>query len=376
MNKLFSLCLIIAFLCVSCDRDEDPVAVRGCMDDIAINYDPDITVPCNHCCKYSCDTEVTPLNLIYPSNFPTPDIPMWNLLTEEGVNLGRHLFYDPILSSDNTVSCASCHKQAYAFGDNTQYSFGVNQAIGERNTPVLINSAFQSEFDWDGKSNSLEDQAVRPLFNEVELHNNNWSEILNRIQSSELYPDLFCAAFGTSNIDSSHVLMAIAQFERTLISSNSRFDKWLKGEVQFTNEEIDGFDIYNTERGDCFHCHPIGLFTNNNFHNNGLDPSPFLDLGRYNVTQNPLDEGAFKSPSLRNIEFSAPYMHDGRFATLEEVIDHYDFGGHDSPTVDPLMKYIGVGLLLSPEEKENLKAFLLTLSDQSFMNNPNFSNPF
>ena len=348
MNKLFFY-LIIVLILIGCDK-ENPNAIS-------------LTIG-------------TSLNLIYPSNFPTPAMPPWNPLTEEGVNLGRHLFYDPILSSDNTVSCASCHKQEYSFGDNTPYSFGVNQAIGERNTPVIVNSAFQVEFDWDGKSNSLEDQAIRPIFNDIELHNNNWSEVLYRLQTSELYPDLFYAAFGTSNIDSSHVLMALSQFERTLISSNSRFDKWLNGEVAFTNAELNGFDIYNTERGDCFHCHPIGLFTNNTFHNNGLDPAPFLDLGRYNVTQNTLDEGAFKSPSLRNIEFSAPYMHDGRFSTLDEVIDHYDFGGHDSPTVDPLMKYIGIGLLLSPAEKEHLKAFLLTLSDQSFMNNPNFSNPF
>ena len=348
MNKVF-FCLIFVLIFIGCDK-ENPNARQ-----LSI---------------------VTPLNLAYPSNFPTPTIPPENPLTEEGVNVGRYLFYDPILSSDNTVSCASCHKQEYSFGDNTPYSFGVNQAIGERNTPVIVNSAFQLEFDWDGKSNSLEDQAVRPIFNDIELHNNNWSEVLYRLQTSELYPDLFYAAFGTSSIDSSHILMALSQFERTLISSNSRFDKWLNGEVAFTNAELNGFDIYNTERGDCFHCHPIGLLTNNLFHNNGLDPSPFLDLGRYNVTQNPLDEGAFKSPSLRNIEFSAPYMHDGRFSTLEEVIDHYNFGGHDSPTVDPLMKYIGIGLLLSPEEKENLKAFLLTLSDQSFMNNPNFSNPF
>ena len=315
------------------------------------------------------------VNISYPTSFPNPYNPLDNPITEEGVNLGRNLFYDPILSSDNTISCASCHKQEYGFGDNIQYSFGVNQSIGERNAPTIINMAFQSHFDWDGKSTSLEDQAERPIFNEIELHNNNWLEVVNRLQMSSIYPDLFCEAFGTEIIDSLQVLNAIAQFERTLISADSKFDQWLRGEVNFSDAEMDGFDIYATERGDCFHCHPVGLFRDNSFHNNGLD-TEFIDLGRYEVTGNPLDQGVFKSPTLRNIEYSAPYMHDGRFNTLDEIIEFYNFGGYDSPTVDPLMKYIGVGLLLSPEEKNNLKAFLLTLSDESFINNENFSNPF
>ena len=333
------------------------------------------------CDKYEpvCDCinvpDPTPIILSYPNNFPAPNIPEWNPLTEEGVNLGRHLFYDPILSSDNTVSCASCHKQEHSFGDNLSFSFGVNGAQSQRHSPTIVNAAFQEKFDWDGKSNSLEDQAVRPIFNEIELHNNNWLEVINRLKSSDLYLPLFCAAFGTEDIDSLHILMAISQFERTLNSYNSRFDQWFYNGGPYTLEEMDGFNIFATERGDCFHCHPIGLFTDNTFHNNGLD-SDFQDMGRYNITGNPLDKGLFKSPTLRNIEFSAPYMHDGRFNTLDEVIEHYNFGGHDSPTVDPLMKYVGVGLLLTEQEKSNLKAFLLSLSDQSFMNNSNLSNPF
>ena len=343
--------IIIAILITACDKYES----------ICLNC----TEPYNP----------TNLNLIYPASFPTPSIPEWNPLTEEGVNLGRHLFYDPILSSDNSVSCASCHKQEYAFGDNTPLSLGVNQAIGDRHALTIINAAFQTSFDWDGKSETLEEQAARPIFNEIELHNTNWSEVISRLEISAIYPDLFCNAFGLEEIDSLHILMALAQFQRTLVSANSRFDKWLNGEVLFTDSEIDGFNIYASERGDCFHCHPIGLFTDNTFHNNGLD-SDFLDQGRYNITGNPLDKGLFKSPTLRNIEFSAPYMHDGRFNTLDEVIEHYNFGGYDSPTVDPLMKYVGVGLSLTEQEKENLKAFLLTLSDESFMNNPDFANPF
>ena len=333
------------------------------------------------CNKYEpfCDcidfSTPTPISLIYPSNFPTPNIPESNPLTEEAVNLGRHLFYDPILSSDNTVSCASCHKQEYAFSDNIPFSSGVNGAQGMRHSQTLINVAFQETFDWDGKSNSLEEQAVRPIFNEIELHNNNWSEVINRLKMSELYSSLFCDAFGTEDMDSLHILMALSQFQRTLISYNSKFDNWFFNGGPYTLEEMNGFNIFSSERGDCFHCHPIGLFTDNTFHNNGLD-SYFEDMGRYEITDNPLDRGLFKSPTLRNIEFSAPYMHDGRFSTLDEVIDHYNFGGHDSETVDPLMKYVGVGLLLTEEEKSDLKAFLLSLSDSSFINNSNFSNPF
>jgi cytochrome c peroxidase len=362
MNRL-SIIILIIFIISGCDK-----------------YEPDCNI------SEVCSETFTPTNisLTYPNNFPSPNTPEWNPLTEEGVNLGRHLFYDPILSSDNTISCASCHKQEYAFGANTQFSFGVNQALGTRHSPTIMNVAFQEQFDWDGKSNSLEEQASRPIFNEIELHNNNWSEVINRLAMSDIYPDLFCAAFGTEEIDSLSIVMAISQFERTLISSNSRFDQWLRGEVAFTSEELDGFNIFSSERGDCFHCHPTGLFTDNIFHNNGLD-SDFTDMGRYDITGNPLDKGLFKSPSLRNIEFSAPYMHDGRFNTLDEVIEHYNFGGYDSPTVDPLMKYIYTnpynipgltGLLLTEEEKANLKAFLLTLSDPLFIENPNLSNPF
>lgn len=315
------------------------------------------------------------VNLNYPSNFPNLIMPSDNPLTQEGIELGRHLFYDPILSSDNTVSCASCHNQENAFSDPSQYSTGVNQSVGDRNASTIINPGWQLFFDWDGKSNSLEEQASRPIFNAIELHNMSWLEVISRLEESELYIELFCKAFNAEYIDSSHVVMALSQFQRTLISTNSKFDKWLNGQVMFTQEELNGFNIYATERGDCFHCHPIGLFTDNTFHNNGLD-SDFQDFGRYDITGALIDQASFKSPTLRNVEFSAPYMHDGRFATLDDVIDHYDFGGYDSPTVDPLMKYVGVGLFLSEQEKIDLKAFLLTLSDSSFINNPSFSNPF
>ena len=181
MYRYFVICLII-LLITACNKYQ---SICDCVDSLP----------------------PTSMTLLYPNNFPTPTIPDSNPLTEEGVNLGRHLFYDPILSSDNTVSCASCHKQEHSFGDNISFSVGVNSSQGERHSPTIVNAAFQEVFDWDGKSSSLEDQAVRPIFNEIELHNNNWSEVINRLKMSNLYPSLFCAAFGTEDIDSLHILL-------------------------------------------------------------------------------------------------------------------------------------------------------------------------
>ena len=194
-------------------------------------------------------------------------------------------------------------------------------------------------------------------YSNVELTLNNHPE----------YPQLFKNAFNIDYIDSNHVVMAIAQFERSLISTNSKFDQFLNGEVQLNSSELNGYAIFNSEKGDCFHCHGSQMFMDNLFHNNGLDVEPFNDLGRGKITNDPNDYGKFKTPTLRNIEFSAPYMHDGRFATLEEVIEHYNSGGKYSSTVDPLMKKIGIGLQLTNQEKEDLIAFLKTLSDTEFI---------
>ena len=192
----------------------------------------------------------------------------------------------------------------------------------------------------------------------------------------QVYPDLFFKAFGTRTIDSTLVVKAIAQFERTMISSNSKWDRYLRGEVQLTQAESKGFEIFFTEKGDCFHCHTTILFTDHIFHNNGLD-SEFADKGLFDVTGDPNDMGKFKTPTLRNLEFTAPYMHDGRFETLEEVIDFYSHEVKFSPTIDPLMKKVQQGgIQLTDEEKESLLAFLKTLTDNSFNENPDFSNPF
>ena len=224
---------------------------------------------------------------------------------------------------------------------------------------------------WDGRVLSLEEQALDPITNELELHSS-WTEVVNRIKENDQYKELFFMAFNTTNFDSTHVVKAIAQFERTLISGDSKFDKYIRNEVNLEVSELRGLEIFNSEKGDCFHCHSYPLFASNEFHNNGIDPELLMDNGRMNVTGEPFDKGKFKSPTLRNIELTAPYMHDGRFQTLEEVIEHYDFGGHNSSTIDPLMKKVGIGLGLNNQEKSDLIQFLKTLTDTSFIFNKNF----
>ena len=305
-----------------------------------------------------------------------PVIPATNPLTVEGVALGKRLFFDKFLSKDNTVSCASCHSPQSAFTDNDQFSDGFNGDLGTRNSMPLFNLAwnFDEKFFWDGHKFSLEQQALEPVIQANEMGNSSWEEVENRLQNHPEYPELFNRAFGTTAITRTLATQAIAQFERTLVSGNSKFDKYTLGEVTLTSEELDGLDIFmNEQRGDCFHCHgnPNNpLWTDNNFHNNGLDET-FTDLGLGAVTGDPADNGKFRSASLRNLIYTAPYMHDGRFATLDDVINHYSEGLKNSPTVDALMKKVDQGgVQLNTQDKANLKAFLLTLTDPSFVNNP------
>jgi len=326
----------------------------------------------------------TPYQLELPQLFrdrlPSPVIPAGNPLTEEGVALGRRLFFDRRLSGDNTLACAGCHRPQNAFSDPRALSIGINGEEGFRNSMPLHNLAFNSSglFNWDGSANSLEKQIFEPVTNPVEM-NNTWPAVEATLQADPQYPTLFEQAFGTQTIDSTLVTKALAQFIRTMVSGNSKFDRYLLGQEELTAEELNGFNVFmDEERGDCFHCHgnPNNpLWTDNRFHNNGLDES-FPDLGRGGVTGDPREFGTFRSPSLRDLAFTAPYMHDGRFATLEEVIDHYSEGLVYSPTIDPLMKSVGEGgVQLSEQDKADLKAFLLTLSDPSFINNPEFQNP-
>jgi cytochrome c peroxidase len=322
-----------------------------------------------------------PYNLEIPILFAekliAPIIPANNPLTEEGVALGKKLFFDSILSGDGSQSCASCHNPKKAFTDQQQFSDGIQGKFGKRNAMPLFNLAwnFDERFAWDGKEFGLEEQALEPVSNPIEMHAN-WKKVADRLQQNKAYPNLFFKAFGTSKIDSILVTKAIAQFERTLISGNSKFDQFLREETTLTPEEQNGFDVFMDEaKGDCFHCHGSDnnpLWTDNKFHNNGLDAT-FQDIGLAEVTGNPNDNGKFKSPSIRNLAFTAPYMHDGRFTTLEEVIAHYSEGLKKSATIDPLMKNVNKGgVQLSTRDKTDLKAFLLTLSDNDFNSNTAF----
>jgi cytochrome c peroxidase len=296
-------------------------------------------------------------------------------MTVEGIALGRKLFYDPILSLDNSQSCASCHRQNFAFADSyTQFSKGVTGELGTRNAPSIMNLAWEKKFFWDGGSATLEDQVIGPIQNPVEMHET-LTNVLGKLQKHAEYPRLFKRAFGTDSITSMLLMKAVAQFERIVISSNSKYDKYVRGEVELSFDELRGKELYEDEKkGDCFHCHVVGsTFTDFEFRNNGLD-SVFKDLGRYSVTLNKADSGKFKTSTLRNIELTAPYMHDGRFKTLEQVLEHYNTGFVVTGTTDVNIALAEKGRL-NELEKTQIIAFLKTLTDYDFITNPNFKKP-
>ena len=317
----------------------------------------------------------TPYILEIPSLFVEklipPFIPVDNSLTVEGVALGEKLFFDKQLSRDGILSCGSCHLPEHSFGDRRALSLGFRRQEGTRNAMPLFNLAwnFEDQFNWDGKARGLESQALEPVTNPLEM-NNTWANVIQTLQRNPQYPPLFEASFGTSDIDSLLVTKALAQFQRTLVSGDSPFDAFLEGERSLSPEQANGFAVFMDEdKGDCFHCHGSEnnpLWTDNTFHNNGLD-SVFIDLGLGAISGDPADNGKFKTPSLRNLSRTAPYMHDGRFETLEQVVDHYSEGLKPSATVDPLMKKVNQGgVHLSTKEKADLIAFLRALTQEDF----------
>lgn len=329
----------------------------------------------------------TPYVLEYPSYFPPMPIPPDNPMTVEGVKLGRHLFYEKRLSGNNTMSCASCHMQAFSFADPARVSTGIDGIQGSRNAMALVNLGWDERFFWDGRAMSLEEQIFFPVRDPIEMHQS-WPEAVAKLQADSAYRMLFHQAFGSTQIDSVRVSKAIAQFLRTMISANSKFDKWKRNEAVLTMDEQLGLELTRMEGGDpifggqwgadCFHCHPDagGRFTDGLIRNNGLDPqSAWTDLGLGGITGQPQDLAKFKTPTLRNVAVTGPYMHDGRFETLEEVIEHYNSGGHASPTIDPNMKFTQGGLSLTPEKKAQLIAFLHTLTDHEFLSDERFADP-
>lgn len=311
--------------------------------------------------------QTTP-QLIVPDGWPQPAYDFRdNPVTREGFALGRKLFYDPVLSRDGSIACANCHQQFVAFAHaGHRLSHGLGGVDGTRNAPGIFNLAWQPDFMWDGAVHSLELQPLAPLANPREM-GETLDNVIRKLEATDDYPARFAAAFGSPGIDSQRLLRAMAQFMGTMVSANARYDAYRSGKDAFTDEEREGLDVFRTR---CASCHQEPLFTDHSFRNNGLDLVAG-DPGRAGITGDPNDHGKFRVPSLRNVAMTAPYMHDGRFATLEQVLEHYSSGIQDSATRDPLLTG---GLHLSSAQRKALIAFLNTLSDESFVDDPRFAD--
>lgn len=316
----------------------------------------------------------TPFHYESPPNFPPFFDPEDNPTTLEGIALGRKLFYDPILSGDNTLACADCHRQENAFTDPRAFSIGIDGLPGKRNSMSLANIAWQHRLFWDGRAHGLEDQALRPIRDVLEMHET-LDNAVSEIQSIPEYTEMFWRAFGTTTVDSSLIAKALSQFERTFISFNSRYDRWKLGTDSLSKSELLGMQLFlDNNKGGCAQCHSFGaVFSDFLFRNNGLDSIP-TDVGRFAVSGTPSETGAFKTPSMRNVEYTAPYMHDGRFATLEEVLEFYNTGFHVGPYTDAAMTNMVKGRL-SAKDKKDIIAFLKSLSEPEFLTNPAFKKP-
>lgn len=316
----------------------------------------------------------TPFLFQSPDGFPPFFDPEDNPTTLEGIALGRKLFYDPVLSGDNTLACADCHRQEFAFTDPRPFSVGIDGLVGTRNSMSLANIAWQPRLFWDGRAHHLENQALRPIQDPLEMHET-LENAVAELQAQPVYTEMFWRAFGTETVDSTLVAKALSQFERTFISINARYDRWLLGQDSLDKTEMIGMQaFFDNARGGCVQCHSFGaIFSDFIFRNNGLDELP-TDVGRFAVTGLPVDIGAFKTPSMRNVEYTAPYMHDGRFATLEEVLEFYNTGFHLGPHTDPAMHNLVKGRLTA-QDKMAIIAFLKTLSEPEFLTNPAFKKP-
>lgn len=351
----------ISFVCILL-----ALSLNGCKEDVPFNEDYDETA--------------YPFPDIY--RFPDIDVPADNPLTIAKVDLGRKLFYDPLISKSQTTSCGTCHNLGSALTDNG-LPFSTNDigGITARNATPLFNLAWTDKgFFWDGRVMTLENAVEDAIVNEQHPE---WETTLNGIKADEEYAFAFREAFKNAAVDETNVIKAITSFIRTIISSDSKYDKSLRGQATLTALEQEGFDlVFTTERGDCFHCHGVYPFmTDNDFHDNGLQDAStigqYSDLGLGGANGVSTDIGKMKAPPLRNLSYTAPYMHDGRFATLDEVIDFYSEGLHVTPNIDPLMKQaLQGGVQLTPQEKAALKAFLLTLDDPAFINNDDYKSPF
>ncbi len=372
-NNIKTVCLLLVIISIiGCIKEpNDPVGGSD-VDLTNIEYNP------------------TPFTPEIPFNFPALEVPIDNPLTIEGIDLGRHLFYDPLLSADSTMSCSSCHLPELHFQDNTATSIGIDGINGHRSSMSLINVGFNyNGLFWDGRASTLEEQALLPVEDPVELHNQ-WPNVLDKLRKIPLYQTKFREAFGIDNTDEISkelAAKALASFERIIIAGkDSKYTKVYENLDVFSDDELLGEDIFvdngvfDTNDGECSHCHAAPLFTINDYRNNGLDSvgpglsglDEFSDYGRFHATGVQSDKGKFKATSLYNIGFTGPFMHDGRFETIDEVLDHYNKGGNPGINVDSNIRPLN----LSSEQLNALKDFLATLVDTSYYKNPMLQNPF
>ena len=310
-----------------------------------------------------------------PANFPASTYTFDNNpVTKEGFELGRKLFFDPLLSKDGSVSCNNCHIQGTAFADSQQHplSVGVDNRLGIRNAPPLTNLAFMQEFFWDGGVTHLDFVAINAIEAEFEL-DETLENVVKKLNQHEEYPALFEKAFGIDKITSPYMLQSLSQFMVMMVSANSRYDKFVRQEGEtLTTEELEGLDLFDAK---CSGCHSGALFSDFSYRNNGINDT-FIDQGRALISAFEGDIGKFRVPGLRNVALTAPYMHNARFKTLKAVLDHYDEGMVDSPTLDPSFRTGGrLGIELEEDEKEKIIAFLRTLTDREFTTDKRFMNP-
>lgn len=311
------------------------------------------------------------ISLDYPNYFPQPAYDFnKNPLRKESIELGRALFYEPMLSRDGSITCESCHLQFTSFTHvDHQLSHGIDNRIGNRNSPVLVNLAWQKDLMWDGSVHHLDVQALAPIENPLEM-DEKLPNVVKKLQSNTKYKAMFAQAYGDSIVTGERLLKAMSQFMLTLVSANAKYDKVKRNEATFNEYEIKGYEIF---KKNCNSCHSEPLFTNNKFENNGLLPDTNLrDIGRMKVTLNKNDSLKFKVPTLRNIELSYPYMHDGRFRNLQMVVFHYNDDIHRSTTLAEQLKK---PMNMSEDDKRNLIAFLKTLTDENFARNQKYGFP-
>ena len=357
----YSLIVITLSVAIACKKDEPAVVAE---------YDDT---------PYSLD--------IVNGNLPAPNLPEDNPLTVQKVELGRMLFYENLLSRDASISCASCHHQSDGFSDPNQFSIGVDGNLGGRQTMAIFNMAWnENGFFWDGRAELLRHQAVLPIQDELEM-DETLTNVIAKLNAQDMYKEQFIRAFGDVTINEERIAYALEAFMFSIISDDSKYDRYLAGTETLTASEERGrqlfFGEYNpffpeTSGADCAHCHSGNNFENDLYMNNGLDSDADMDDEGYQaVTGNAEDRAKFKVTSLRNIAITQPYMHDGRFNTLMEVLDHYNEGIQSSTTLDPaLAMTMDTGLMLTSEDKLDLVNFMKTLTDNRFLSNPAYQSPF